>query len=190
MTKNTPKVFRAKRTYAFNKVEASKFISCPKCNKQLPLIGKRQPDHILRGHLGHCDGLRLNENLNCTDSQQIFEPQQSVIDAPKFKPCEHQIWFQYQLQILESYSDANFTKINKAAKQEKPAKISDTLSIYEFALKNNLTNQGINDLLKLFQEIQTSNGTNIPLPNNHVTLKRQCCSSIISNPETDTSTRQ
>lgn len=106
-------------------------------------------------------------------------PADTRVDYDTNSECYH-----FQRQIFKKYSMHDI-KINKQSNQSKAASVQDTIAIFEFSLKHNLSNHGIDELLRLFQDMHERNNVNIPLTNNHKTLWRRCSTGIISNSEAD-----
>ena len=181
------------------------YVYCWKCDdSKIPVNGIANANAVLRGHLRQCTSSKVNRKVTVDDviisshdcktfandstALEVMDMASSetiafdsTLETIQFIACVERSWFQYQLLINKSYKHDSM-KINKGAQQSRPAKIQDTLSIFEFSLKHQLNNKAIDNLLQLFKDIHDNNGIDLSLPNNNKTLRRQCGNGIISCP--------
>ena len=165
-----------------------KILNCKKCGKDIKYQDKCSPNHVLSGHFRACKGKIENEEVEIEfieyDDYDISinsssNSNSNIMMMSQSNCCPRQFLFQDCLE-KKYISTKHALKINKTKSNDERANISDVLKIFNFSINEGLSNSSIDNLLKLFHGILSTNEVIIPLPNNHSTLHRQCKDGIIS----------
>ena len=131
-----------------------------------------------------------DESIHFDDLDFMEEDSEIQTEIPVANTAKDTIietmWYKFQEQLVKSYDmKTNHMKINKLKNESKKANIEDNLRIFDFALNQNLSDEGINDLIKLIKNISINNDADIALPGNYETLKKRCCGNIVSETSTN-----
>lgn len=179
----------------------TEYINCPKCSKSLKVNVDSNSSNemfVLLGHFRHCGkhkeshseevlqfGSKHLEECSFTDEPAMSSDD---VNGEVSSPLDYgtdRSYYSFQFKLSESYLQKDIV-IHKRPDQMIATKLEDTVDIFDFAVKHNLSTNGIEDLLQLFQSVHNRNKINISLPRNQKTLWRQCSAGIISSTKTDT----